>query len=320
MTTRHELLDRWRSMVRIRRFEDRLREIVADPGIPGYVHTYAGQEAVAVGVIGQLRPDDWITSTYRGHGHVLARGVPLSAVAGEIWGRTTGVARGRGGSMHVADQDRNIIGTMGIVAAGLPIAAGAAFAARYRGQDRVAVSFFGDGAVQQGAFHEALTFASKFDCPVLFVCENNCYAEATTTDYHLIAGSVVAMAGPYRIDAQRVDGMDVFAVREAAAAALAACRTDGRPRLLEAMTYRFYGQYEGDDERYKPPGELDAWRTRDPLTVFRDRVVSDGALAGDDLDRVDREVRDEVERAIAQAQRDPWPDPAHVTADVYAAP
>ena len=172
-------------------------------------------------------------------------GVPLSAIAGELCGKATGVCGGKGGSMHVADQDLGMIGAMGIVAGGLPIATGAAFAARYRGEDRVAVAFFGDGAVHQGTFHEAMMFASLFTCPVLFVCENNLYAETTAVDYHLVAGSVTAMAEPYRVEAHEVDGMDVFAVRAAAAEAIDRARRTGRPQLLEAMTYRYYGQYEG---------------------------------------------------------------------------
>ena len=195
----------YRLMSRIRQFEDRIHAEVIANRFEGYVHCYAGEEAVGVGVIEQLRPDDWLTSTYRNHGHAIARGVPLDAITGELLGRTTGVNRGMGGSMHVADQNLGMIGGMGIVAAGLPIAAGAAFAAKYLGQDRVAVSFFGDGAVHQGAFHEALEFASLFSVPVIFVCENNLYAETTAVDYHLLTKSVAAMAVNYRMPGVQVD-------------------------------------------------------------------------------------------------------------------
>lgn len=312
---RDQLLDLWRRMVRIRRFEERISDEVEQDRLVGYVHCYGGQEAVAVGVIPLLGDHDWLTSTYRNHGHAIARGVPLPAIAGEILGRATGVCGGKGGSMHAVDQDLGMIGGMGIVAGGLPIATGAAFAARYRGEQRVAVAFFGDGAVHQGAFHETLTFAALFDCPVLFVCENNLYAETTAVDYHLVAGSVTAMVEPYRIPAERVDGMDVFAVRDAADQALEHARQGGGPALIEAMTYRYYGQYEGDTQAYKPPEEVAAWRERDPLPAFRRRVA--GALSEEDLDGVEHEVAREVKKAMGQAAAAPWPDLAAVTADVY---
>lgn len=307
----------WRLMCRIRRFEDRVHADAEADRLEGYVHTYAGQEAVAAGVIPLLRANDWLTSTYRNHGHAIARGVPLDAIAGELLGKVTGVCGGKGGSMHVADQALGMIGAMGIVAGGLPIAAGAAFAARYRSEDRVAVAFFGDGAVHQGAFHEALTFASLFTCPVLFVCENNLYAETTAVDYHLLAGSVVAMAEPYRIAARRVDGMDVLAVRDAAAETLEEMRRDGRPRLIEAMTYRFNGQYEGDTQTYKPPEEVARYRARDPLGLFRAHLSSAGIVDERTLAAIDDEAAGEVASAFIAADAAPWPVAAAVTADVY---
>lgn len=311
------LTNLWRCMARIRLFEERVHEEVAADRLEGYVHTYAGEEAVAAGVIPLLRDSDWLTSTYRNHGHAIARGVPLSAIAGELCGKATGVCGGKGGSMHVADQDLGMIGAMGIVAGGLPIATGAAFAARYRGEDRVAVAFFGDGAVHQGTFHEAMMFASLFTCPVLFVCENNLYAETTAVDYHLVAGSVTAMAEPYRVEAHEVDGMDVFAVRAAAEEAIDRARRTGRPQLLEAMTYRYYGQYEGDTQTYKPPDEVARYRARDPLDQFRARVGAEGGMSVEALDRIEVEIRDEVDAAFVSAAAAPWPDLAMVTADVY---
>jgi TPP-dependent pyruvate/acetoin dehydrogenase alpha subunit len=310
---RETLSGLWRRMARIRNFEDRVQvEIEADT-LPGYVHTYLGEEAVACGVIPLLRDDDWITSTYRNHGHAIARDVPLEAIAGELYGRSTGVCGGKGGSMHVADQHRGMIGAMGIVAGGLPIAAGAALAARYRGEDRVAVSFFGDGAPHQGAFHEAVEFSKLFECGVIFVCENNLYAETTAVDYHLIAGSVSNMVKPYGVPTEQVDGMDVLAVREAAERAIARARDGGGPSLIEAMTYRYSGQYEGDTQLYKPPEEVAYWRDRDPLLTFRRAAL----LEVEELDAIDEDVRQEVEQAFAAAQAAPWPDLAAVTADVY---
>jgi acetoin:2,6-dichlorophenolindophenol oxidoreductase subunit alpha len=313
---RATLLELWRLMTRIRQFEDRVHADVLADRFEGYVHCYAGEEAVAVGVIPLLRADDWLTSTYRNHGHAIARGVPFEAIAGEIHGRATGVTGGKGGSMHVADQALGMIGGMGIVAAGLPIAAGAAFASAYRGEDRVAVAFFGDGAVHQGAFHEALDFASLFQVPAIFVCENNLYAETTATDYHLLSGSVAEMANTYRMPGVRVDGMDVFAVRDVAAAAINRARKGGGPTLIEAMTYRYYGQYEGDKQTYKPPFEVERYRAADPLPRFR--RATETRVRADELDAIDAEVAREVAAAFVAAEAAPWPDPAMLTADVYA--
>lgn len=314
---RNTQLDLYRLMSRIRRFEDRVHADVETDRFEGYVHCYAGEEAVAVGVISLLRDDDWLTSTYRNHGHAIARGVKLEAITGELLGRATGVDGGKGGSMHVADQNLGMIGAMGIVAAGLPIAAGAAFAAAYRGEDRVAVAFFGDGAVHQGAFHEALDFAGLFRVPVIFVCENNLYAETTATDYHLLAGSVAAMAVNYRMPSIQVDGMDVFAVRRAAGVAIARARAGNGPTLIEAMTYRYYGQYEGDTQTYKPPAEVEHYRAGDPLLRFR--RASAGLFSPADLDAIDAAAAAEVDAAFAAGERAPWPEPTALTSDVYAA-
>jgi acetoin:2,6-dichlorophenolindophenol oxidoreductase subunit alpha len=308
-------IELYRLMSRIRRFEDRVHADVIADRFEGYVHCYAGQEASGVGVIGQLRPDDWLTSTYRNHGHAIARGVPLAAIAGELLGRATGVLGGKGGSMHVADQNLGMIGAFGIVAAGLPIAAGAAFAAKYRGEDRVAVAFFGDGAVHQGAFHEAMEIAGLLRLPVIFVCENNLYAETTAVDYHLLTDSVAEMAVNYRMPGVRVDGMDVFAVRAAAEDAIARAREGGGPSLIETMTYRYYGQYEGDAQTYKPPVEVEYYRAADPLLRFRETTAVE--LDATRLDQIDEEMVNEVDAAFAAAEAAPLPDPSTVTADVY---
>ncbi|CAN5745197.1 thiamine pyrophosphate-dependent dehydrogenase E1 component subunit alpha [soil metagenome] len=313
---RTTLLDLWRRMVRIRRFEERVHTETEDGRTEGYTHTAHGEEATAVGVIALLREDDWFTSTYRNHHHGIARDIPLEAIAGELLGKVTGVCGGKGGSMHAADQDAGMIGGMGIVAAGLPIAAGAAFAARRLGQDRVAVSFFGDGAVHQGAWHEALDFAALLSCPVIFVCENNLYAETTAIDYHLNATSVAAMAAPYGIPAVQVDGMDVFAVRRATETAIARARAGGGPSLIEAMTYRYGGQYEGDTQRYKPPWEQEHWRAKDPLDFFRRAVAS--RVEANELDAIDAAARRSVDDAWSAAEAADWPSPETLTQDVYA--
>ena len=312
---RTTLLDLWRRMVRIRHFEERVRLETADDRTEGYTHTADGEEAVAVGVIALLREDDLFTSTYRNHHHGIARDIPLEAIAAELLGRASGVCGGKGGSMHAADQDAGMMGGMGIVAAGLPIAAGAAFAARLQGQDRVTVSFFGDGAVHQGAWHEALDFAALLSCPVIFVCENNLYAETTAIDYHLNAPSVSAMVAPYGIPAVQVDGMDVFAVRTATEEAIARARAGGGPSFIEAMTYRYGGQYEGDTQTYKPPWEVAHWRAKDPLAFFR-RAVADRIEAAE-LDAIDAQASQAVDEAWKAAEAAAWPSLDVLTTDVY---
>jgi pyruvate dehydrogenase E1 component alpha subunit len=304
-------------MVRIRRFEERISELKAADVLPGYTHTYSGEEAVACGVIPLLLGDDWITSTYRNHGHAIARGVPLAAIASEVYGKADGICGGKGGSMHAVDQSLRIIGGMGIVAGGLPIATGAAFASAFLGGTQVAVAFFGDGAVHQGAWHEALDFAAMFRAPVLFVCENNLYAEATAVDYHLRCQSVAEMAGPYGIKAATVDGMNLFEVRSVAVEAIDRARRGGGPFLLEAKTYRYGGQYEGDTQTYKPPKEVEYWRARDPLLAFREKVISGGEVTADSLDEIDTEVRAEIDGAFRHAEEAEWPELTSLVTDVY---
>lgn len=310
------LLDLWTRMVRIRRFEDRVATVAANNEADGFLHTYSGQEAVACGVIPLLREDDWFTSTYRNHGHAIARNVSLEGIAGEVYGKANGVCRGKGGSMHVADQDRGMIGGMGIVAGGLPIATGVAYGYKYLGRDNVSAAFFGDGAVHQGAWHESLDFAALFGCPVIFVCENNLYAESTYIEYHLNAESISAMAAPYGIPAVQVDGMDVFAVRDAMEEAIDRGRSGGGPSLIEAMTYRYGGQYEGDNQLYKPEKEVTWWREQDPLLRFRATV--DGLIDSEELDAIDEQVAAEVAAAFEVALAAPWPDVSELTTDVYA--
>lgn len=310
------LLDLWTRMVRIRRFEDRVATVAANNEADGFLHTYSGQEAVACGVIPLLREDDWFTSTYRNHGHAIARNVSLDGIAGEVYGKANGVCRGKGGSMHVADQDRGMIGGMGIVAGGLPIATGVAYGYKYLGRDNVSAAFFGDGAVHQGAWHESLDFAALFECPVIFVCENNLYAESTYIEYHLNAESISAMAAPYGIPAVQVDGMDVFAVRDAMEEAIDRGRSGGGPSLIEAMTYRYGGQYEGDNQLYKPEKEVTWWREQDPLLRFRATV--DGLIDAEELDAIDEQVAAEVAAAFEVALAAPWPDVSELTTDVYA--
>ncbi len=318
ISTDRATLIRWYTlMARIRIFEDRIHRLVEEDRLEGYVHCYAGEEASGVGVIAQLRPDDYLTSTYRNHGHAIARGVALRAVAAEIYGRAAGVCGGKGGSMHVADQSLGMIGGFGLVAAGLPVACGAALASAYLGRDRVVVAFFGDGAVHEGAFHEAMDLAGLWRLPVIFVCENNLYAETTAVDYHLNMPRIAEFARSYAMPGQTVDGMDIFAVAEAAQAAIARARAGGGPTLLECLTYRYYGQYEGDTQLYKPPDEVAAYRARDPLVLFRRRVTEAGRVAPADLDAIEAGIRTEVDDALRFAEAAPFPDVTELERGVY---
>lgn len=307
-TDTEQALRWWRVMNRIRTFEELIGAAAASKELPGYVHLCTGQEAVAVGAIDVLQDDDWLTSTYRNHGHAIARGVELTSVASELWGRADGVCAGRGGSMHVADQNLGMIGSFGLIAAGLPIAAGAAWAAQYRGEPRVAMGFFGDGAVNHGWWHEAMGFASLFEVGVVYVCEHNLYAEATAADYHMVARSIPSMAEGYGIAAVSVDGMDVEAVNIAVAEAVDRARDGGGPSVVEARTYRFAGQYEGDTQSYKPPAEVAEWRDRDPLKLLRVKLGGHPDITEDQLDDIVADELQAAQMAVDHARQAPFPD------------
>jgi 2-oxoisovalerate dehydrogenase E1 component len=297
-------LDRYRQMRRIREFESRTAVLYRDGVVPGFVHLSVGQEAVAVGVCSALRTDDVITSTHRGHGHVMAKGLDMAGMFAELMGRATGICGGFGGSMHIADPSLGVFGANGIVGAGLPIAAGAAFAARLEGADRVVVAFFGDGAVATGAFHEAVNLAALWRLPVLFVCENNGFAEfSRTEDQHPVP--LAQRAVGYGIAYQQVDGNDVEATAQAAGDLVARLRSGDGPVLLEAVTERGRGHYEGDPQRYRDPQARPA---PGPLDRSRDALLA-GGLAAEVLDQVDAEVLAEVDAAVAVARDAPWPEP-----------
>lgn len=306
----------YRTLFRIRLFEDRIQELARTNAVPGYLHTYLGSEAIAVGVMAALRQDDWITSTYRSHGHAIAKNVSLYSIAAEIHGRRTGTCKGRGGSMHISDFDKGMLGALGIVAAGPPLALGAALQERRSGSDRIAASFFGDGAPHNGVFHEAAGLAKQWDAPVLLVCENNGYAEATATDWHLNTDTVADMMVAYNIPAQTVDGMDMFTVYETAKAAVDRMRAGGGPEFLEFLSYRFSGQYEGDNQAYQPPEEIAEAKKRDPVLLARQRATQMG-IAPDALTAIEAEIQKEVDDAFTAAEKDPWPEPEEALDDVY---
>jgi pyruvate dehydrogenase E1 component alpha subunit len=305
-------------MFLIRQFEDFLHQEFARGVIPGFVHLYAGEEAVAVGVMANLRPDDVITSTHRGHGHCIAKGVELNGMLAEIYGKATGVCRGKGGSMHIADLDKGMLGANGIVGGGLPLACGAALSAQVRGTGQVTACFFSDGAANQGTFHEALNLAAIWDLPVLFVAENNGYAETTSVQYSMRVANIADRAQGYGIPGEAVDGMDVFAVCAAAGRAVARARAGEGPTLLECKTYRYYGHFEGDNLKYRSRDEEGRYRGRDPLEQFRRHVLAHGLLSAAELAAVEERARAVLEEARAFAARSPLPQPAECLEDVYA--
>lgn len=311
---------RWmyQCLFRIRFFEERIQELAREKAVPGYLHTYLGSEAIAVGVMAALRQDDWITSTYRSHGHAIAKNVDLCEIAAEIHGRRTGVCKGRGGSMHISDFDKGMLGAFGIVAAGPAIALGAALQERRKGSDRIAVSFFGDGAVHNGVFHEAAGLAKLWNAPLLLVCENNGYAEATATDWHLNTETVADMMAAYAMPARTVDGMDMFTVCEAASDAVQRMRQGGGPELIEFKSYRFSGQYEGDEQAYQPPAEVSKARARDPVLLARN-TASQLGLGGAAIEALEAAAHRDVDDAFARAAEAAWPAPEDALEEVYVA-
>ena len=291
-----------REMVRIRRFEERCVELYSAGSIRGFVHLYIGEEAVAAGVMGTLRPDDAVVATYREHGHALARGIPPGAVMAEMYGKLEGTSRGRGGSMHLFDVSRRFYGGNAIVAGGLPVAAGLALADRMQGRDRVTVCFFGEGAVAEGAFHETMNMAALWTLPVLFCCENNLYAMGTALERSESETNLALKAASYQVPAWTVDGMDVLAVEDAARRATAVVRGGGGPVFLELRTYRFRAHSMYDPDRYRAKEEIESWRRRDPIALFEARLVEQGLAEAADMEGIEAEVNAEIEAAVAYAE------------------
>src|SRR4051812_18220362 len=313
------LLSLYRQMLVIRRTEEQLAKSYQAGMIPGACHTYVGQEAVATGVCAHLRKDDAVFSTHRGHGHALAKGVSPRELMAELFGRVTGCSRGRGGSMHLFAPEVGMMGTSGIVGPCILQAAGAGYSFKLLKTDRVGVAFFGDGAVNNGAFHEGINLAAIWDLPVLFVCENNMYA--TEVPYATVARNTnVAERGHvYGIPGIAVDGNDVLAVYEAAGEAVRRARAGEGPTLLECRTYRTRSHAEGmRDAGYRTREEVDEWKTRDPIAALEARLIAEGTATAHELAAVDEEIKAIVAAALEFATNSPWPDPATATAHVYA--
>ncbi|HGP3172883.1 TPA: thiamine pyrophosphate-dependent dehydrogenase E1 component subunit alpha [Pseudomonas aeruginosa] len=313
-----QLLHAYRVMRTIRAFEERLHVEFATGEIPGFVHLYAGEEASAAGVMAHLRDDDCIASTHRGHGHCIAKGVDVHGMMAEIYGKKTGVCQGKGGSMHIADLEKGMLGANGIVGAGAPLAAGAALAAKLKGSDAVAVAFFGDGGSNEGAVFEAMNLASVWNLPCLFVAENNGYAEATAANWSVACDHIADRAAGFGMPGVTVDGFDFFAVHEAAGAAIERARAGEGPSLIEVKLTRYYGHFEGDAQTYRDPDEVKHYReTRDCLKQFRERTCHAGLLSASDLDAIDAEVEARIEDTVQRAKNDPKPEPDDLLRDVY---
>lgn len=308
----------YRTMRTIRRFEEVACQLLVEGKIPATLHASIGQEAVATGVCHALAPDDMILTNHRGHGHCIAKGTNLEAMMAELMGKAAGTNGGRGGSMHIADPTLGILGANGIVGGGVPIAVGAAWAARTRGSGQVVACFYGDGAANEGGVHEAMNIASLWKLPVLFVCEHNRYAEMTPQRVHGSVEDLARRAAGYGMPGVTVDGNDVLAVLAAAEEAVARARRGDGPTLLECKTFRVRGHFEGDPQRYKPEAEAAEWKERDPLKRLREGLSAPGLPGAAALDAIDREVEDAIRRAVAFADAAPRPDPAEVSTHVYA--
>lgn len=310
---KERILDLYTRMLRIRRFEEQVSVLFAQGQLPGFVHLYIGEEAVAAGVCAALRDDDYIVSTHRGHGHVIAKGGDLKRMMAELFGKATGYCKGKGGSMHIADFSLGILGACGIVGGGIPIAVGAGLSAQYRGSDQVAVTFFGDGAANEGSFHESLNLAAVMKLPVLFVCENNRYGEFTPMEKVTSVRDIALRAAGYGIPGVIVDGSDVLQVYEAASTAVKRARNGEGPTLIEAKTHRAVGHAEGEKAFlaggvYRSPEELAEAQAKDPLRILYQKIIQMQVATPETLETLDRGISQAVAEAVAFARQSPDPD------------
>jgi pyruvate dehydrogenase E1 component alpha subunit len=316
--TKEQLLEAYRVMRTIREFEERLHVEFATGEIPGFVHLYAGEEAIAAGVCAHLTPDDYVASTHRGHGHAIAKGCDVNEMMAEIYGKQTGICHGKGGSMHIADLSKGMLGANGIVGGGPPLVCGVGLTARVKGTQQVAVSFTGDGGSNQGTFLESLNLASAWHLPVVFVVENNGYAESTPPAYHQSGVDVAKRADGFGLPGVVVDGFDFFAVHEAAGEAIRRAREGGGATLIECKGMRYFGHFEGDQQTYRGEGEVEEYRSkRDCLLAFRRRVTEAGMIDAEELGAIDESVKQLIDRSVEKAKADPDPTVADVRTDVY---
>jgi pyruvate dehydrogenase E1 component alpha subunit len=313
-------LSLYERMIRIRAFEQRVQELFKLGKLPGFVHLYIGEEAVAVGACSVLRDGDRITSTHRGHGHLIAKGADVKRMMAELFGRRTGYCKGKGGSMHIFDFGLGILGANGIVGGGIPIATGAALADSVLSRNHVTVAFFGDGAANQGVLHEALNLSAIWSLPVIYLCENNQYTEWMRTE-DITAGRIADRAHAFGIPGMQIDGNDVFAVREAVGVAVDRARQGAGPSLIEAVTYRHLAHNEGEEVFsgvYRPPDEVEAWKARDPVVALRRRLEDAFDLAPEELDTLEQRERERIDHAVEAAEASAFPAPEEAIEDLFA--
>jgi pyruvate dehydrogenase E1 component alpha subunit len=313
-----QLLDFYRRMVLIRQFEDKTAEMYARGKVTGFCHLYAGEEAVAVGAISALYDKDYVVSTYREHGHCLAKGAAPRVVMAELFGKETGISHGRGGSMHLFDPELRFMGGYAIVGAGLPLSTGLGLSIVYKEEPEVVCTFFGDGALPQGGFHESLNLASLWKLPVIFICENNFYGMGTLVQNAICQEELYRFAEPYKMPGVRVDGMDVLEVYGAVTEAVARAREGDGPSLIEAVTYRFRGHSMSDPAEYRSKREERIWQERDPIKQMRRRLITERGMGEAKLEQVDKEVAELIEDAVRFADESPEPPVSDVLKNVYA--
>ncbi|MFB3818701.1 MAG: thiamine pyrophosphate-dependent dehydrogenase E1 component subunit alpha [Candidatus Methylomirabilales bacterium] len=311
------LLDIYRKMVSVRTFEETAADLFLKGQLPGFLHVYVGEEAVAAGVCAHLTNRDMITSTHRGHGHAVAKGANFKQMFAELFAKKTGYCHGKGGSMHIADLDLGILGANGIVGGGVPIATGAGLALKMQQSDRVTVCFFGDGASNTGAFYEGVNLAAVWGLPVVFVCENNQYAESTPRATHQKVTHVADRAAAFNIPGVVMDGMDVFDVYQKAGEAIDRARAGQGPLLLEAVTYRFFGHFVGDPQNYRTKEEVEQWKQRDPILLFRKRVLAEKLLPESEMNAIDVEIRKAVDDAVEFGRTSPEPELETALTDIF---
>lgn len=315
---KEKLLWIYERMKLIRVFETRVSKEFGRGKIPGFVHLYVGEEAIAVGICASLTDEDYMTSTHRGHGHCVAKGVDVRRMMAELFGKSTGICKGKGGSMHIADMDKGMLGANGIVGGGPPLACGSGLTAKTNGTDQVTICFFGDGASEQGTLHESLNLAAIWKLPIIFVAENNGYAEATPAHYHCSVENIADRAAAYNMPGVTIDGNDLFAVYESAYEAINRARTGQGPSLVEYKTYRHHGHFEGDAQTYKIAEENEKFKNElDPIRRFRIAVIERGLVTENELDNIDTTVDNSVNEAVKFAEESPFPEVQETFTDVY---
>jgi len=312
-----EHVEMYRKMLLIRRFEEMAGKMYMQAVIGGFCHLYIGQEAVAVGMLSAIRPDDYSMGTYREHGQILAVGSDPKAVMAELYGKSTGICKGKGGSMHLFDKAQNFMGGDAIVAGGLPIATGVGLAIKYRGGDQVCVCFFGDGAVNEGAFHESLNMAALWNLPVIFVCENNLYGMGTQVVRASAVPDMSRRVSGYGMESAQVDGMDILAIRKQMEIAVKDCREGRGPWFIEAKTYRYRGHSMADPATYRTKDELEEWRVRDPIGMYEHKLIAAGILKDEDVQAISAEIDAVIDESVKFAEESPFPETSELYTDVY---